>query len=331
MAQPQYTYEYTQDLRKALVPQNAGGILVSGDENMALLKVNATQDGQPYTLTGACELKCIRADGETVRVTGAVSGSAASAVISADCCAAPGPMTALLQVAGVTLLVAQFDVRLGQTDDYIPPAPAIVPIERGGTGLTASPSLLVNLASAAAASVFQANPRPGVTGILPIANGGTGASTASAALASLGLNQQVYIARGAIVKSASTGTTVGSGIALVNVIGKAMQIDFEAHITTAGTLGDNYDVGIQPDTLRAINGSIPAFAIANSGLIHYYTDGGIINTSMEGYGGEAVAVPELNRWHFGRMYTQEGAIGAWSDAAFTAGLFIIGTLHGVLP
>lgn len=47
-------------------------------------------------------------------------------------------------------------------------------VARGGTGVTANPSMLVNLASTTAASVFAASPRPGVTGILPVANGGTG-------------------------------------------------------------------------------------------------------------------------------------------------------------
>ena len=59
-------------------------------------------------------------------------------------------------------------------------------VARGGTGVTSNPSMLVNLGSTSAASVFAASPRPGVTGTLPIANGGTGATTAAAALTALG-------------------------------------------------------------------------------------------------------------------------------------------------
>lgn len=46
----------------------------------------------------------------------------------------------------------------------------------GGTGknITSDPSMLVNLGSTSAASVFQSSPRPGVTGTLPTSNGGTG-------------------------------------------------------------------------------------------------------------------------------------------------------------
>lgn len=61
----------------------------------------------------------------------------------------------------------------------------ILPISRGGTGLTANPSILVNLASTTKVDVLQASPRPGVTGILPITNGGTGANTAANARTNL--------------------------------------------------------------------------------------------------------------------------------------------------
>ena len=50
----------------------------------------------------------------------------------------------------------------------------VLPVSKGGTGLTSAPSLLVNLASTTAASPITASPRPGVTGTLPVARGGTG-------------------------------------------------------------------------------------------------------------------------------------------------------------
>jgi len=60
-----------------------------------------------------------------------------------------------------------------------------LPIANGGTGLTASPSMLTNLGSTTAANVLTASPRPGVTGTLPITNGGTGATTAANARSNL--------------------------------------------------------------------------------------------------------------------------------------------------
>lgn len=58
----------------------------------------------------------------------------------------------------------------------------------GGTGLTSSPSMLTNLGSTTAANVFQATPRPGVTGTLGIANGGTGVAASSLQELALGLD-----------------------------------------------------------------------------------------------------------------------------------------------
>jgi len=47
-------------------------------------------------------------------------------------------------------------------------------IANGGTGLTASPSMLTNLASTTADTILEASPRPGITGTLAINHGGTG-------------------------------------------------------------------------------------------------------------------------------------------------------------
>lgn len=61
-------------------------------------------------------------------------------------------------------------------------------VARGGTGVTANPSMLVNLGSTSAAGVFAASPRPGITGTLAVAHGGTGATSASAARTALGVS-----------------------------------------------------------------------------------------------------------------------------------------------
>ena len=81
-----------------------------------------------------------------------------------------------------------------------------LPIARGGTGLTASPSMLVNLASTTADTVLEASPRPGVTGTLPIANGGTGATTAAAALTALGAAASSHSHSDYMTKADPTGT-----------------------------------------------------------------------------------------------------------------------------
>ena len=77
-------------------------------------------------------------------------------------------------------------------------------VARGGTGVTANPSMLTILGSTSAASVFAASPRPGVTGTLPVANGGTGQTTASGIRNALGLGNTT----GAVpIANGGTGAT----------------------------------------------------------------------------------------------------------------------------
>lgn len=68
----------------------------------------------------------------------------------------------------------------------------VVSIPSGGTGLTASPSMLTNVGSTSAANVLAASPRPGITGTLAIGHGGTGATTAAKARTNLGIIDAVY-------------------------------------------------------------------------------------------------------------------------------------------
>lgn len=94
---------------------------------------------------------------------------------------------------------------------------------RGGTGVTSNPSMLVNLGSTTAASVFATSPRPGVTGTLPLTNGGTGATTAAAARTALGLSTVASSGSYSDLSNKPTIPTVPS--------------TYAASAITAGTLG----------------------------------------------------------------------------------------------
>ena len=79
-------------------------------------------------------------------------------------------------------------------------------VARGGTGITSNPSMLVNLGSTSAASIFASSPRPGVTGTLPISRGGTGATTATSAL----LDNLKGVPQARVLYSSSSGVSSGT-------------------------------------------------------------------------------------------------------------------------
>ena len=90
-------------------------------------------------------------------------------------------------------------------------------VARGGTGVTSNPSMLTNLGSTTAASVFAASPRPGITGTLPVANGGTGNTsvdtTPTSGSTKMVTSGGLYTALSgkAATSHASTATTYGIG------------------------------------------------------------------------------------------------------------------------
>lgn len=89
-----------------------------------------------------------------------------------------------------------------------------LPVARGGTGITSNPSVLVNLGSTSAASVFAASPRPGVTGTLPVARGGTGVTSLSALATAIGASTIKYGSYTGNMPLSTTNTTVSQTINL---------------------------------------------------------------------------------------------------------------------
>ena len=89
-----------------------------------------------------------------------------------------------------------------------------LPITRGGTGVTSNPSLLVNLASNTADTVFETSPRPGVTGVLSAANGGTGKTSLSestnALINSLNTESKAPVDNDYVVIQSSNGGTTNT-------------------------------------------------------------------------------------------------------------------------
>lgn len=91
-------------------------------------------------------------------------------------------------------------------------------IGHGGTGLTASPSMLTNLGSTTAANVLAESPRPGITGTLAIAHGGTGKTTAATALEALGGQAKHKTATATLAKSTKSWAISVTGVTASNTV-----------------------------------------------------------------------------------------------------------------
>ena len=155
-----------------------------------------------------------------------------------------------------------------------------LPVGQGGTGLTASPSMLTNLGSTSAANVLATSPRPGVTGTLPIANGGTGET-------------QVRATTSTDVVTASSGWSVSS--VQYAWWGKVatMKITFKKNstaITTAttvtfGTLAEGYRPRYDSPGIIGWGGNViveSGGAIKNNGTFNANTEYTVYSTFVLG-------------------------------------------------
>ena len=91
-------------------------------------------------------------------------------------------------------------------------------VAHGGTGVTSNPSMLTNLASTSAASVFAASPRPGVTGTLPVTRGGTGVTSLDALKTALGISSDQITYFSEIVTATNDNRTVDKTITISGTI-----------------------------------------------------------------------------------------------------------------
>lgn len=140
------------------------------------------------------------------------------------------------------------------------------------------------------------------------------------------MTNSYYRCVGNIIKSKS-GTAVGYGFANIIKLGKGGIIQFEAQITTAGTLANAYDVYLSRALLYAINSGIPTFTATGSGEVTFYTSSGAIDTSRQGYAGiMSLSTVEPISWGCARIYNTSGSVGSWSDNVFTVGMRVKGSV-----
>ena len=130
---------------------------------------------------------------------------------------------------------------------------------RGGTGITSNPSMLVNLGSTSAASVFASDQRPGITGTLPIGHGGTG----------YGDSGEKTITNSSVFEGTIRYRRVGNLLFVYNTTNISLKSALSSGSVTLCTLPTEY----QPE--RHARGIYAAFANANVGIVMVSAAGNI--------------------------------------------------------
>lgn len=110
---------YAQDVTQPIKMRNGGELVFTGNADVDTISVALYNNGAEYEPGGSVTLNCIRADGVTMVVSGAVSGNVASATLTQACCAVPGMMTVVMQLtSGGTgaIFAAVYNVLPSSTD-----------------------------------------------------------------------------------------------------------------------------------------------------------------------------------------------------------------------
>lgn len=140
---------------------------------------------------------------------------------------------------------------------------------------------------------------------------------------------QYWAAYGSIIKSnGGQGTAELYGRAsIVKNTNNTGLLEFEAHVVTAGTKTNVYDIGISVANLQALESQLPSFTFLNHGHVTYYKSDGTINTSLQGYTGLLMVTGSRTTAALGRLYQIDGnKTGQWADDRFTAGMFVKGSI-----
>lgn len=106
------------DLDKPLVRVNVGGVMASNDKQADQYSVSITRSGENVPLTGcSAHGYMILPNGETIKITGTVSGNTASVIIPQSGYAYDGAFTLAIKVSGTdyNATVAIFDGHIVQT------------------------------------------------------------------------------------------------------------------------------------------------------------------------------------------------------------------------
>ena len=108
---------YTQDLNQKVQPTFDLSCMFTGDNESALIGVHVTKGGSPATLSGTVSATVIRSNGTTVPLTGTLSGSDVSVVLTQACFNVPGKIDVSLTVTdeGQIITVGKISYRVEPT------------------------------------------------------------------------------------------------------------------------------------------------------------------------------------------------------------------------
>lgn len=117
------------DLKKPVKVIPLSGNLFTADNQANKIGVEILDEGQPATLSGSVIGYIIRADGDTVVVTGTLSGNKASIVLSSPCYAIVGHISIVVKVGATTVGACTSYVYRSTTDTVVDPEHIIPSID----------------------------------------------------------------------------------------------------------------------------------------------------------------------------------------------------------
>lgn len=117
------------DLKKPVTVERLGGNIFSRDIGANRIGVIITDDGAEASITGDVTGYVIRADGETVIVSGTLDGNRASIILPAECYAIVGIISIVIKVGSTTVGACTGHVYQTSTDAIVDPGQVIPSVE----------------------------------------------------------------------------------------------------------------------------------------------------------------------------------------------------------
>lgn len=200
-------------------------------------------------------------------------------------------------------------------------------VSKGGTGLTASPSMLINLGSSSADTILKASPRPGVTGVLGLANGGLGKNF-SAASGNAGFHNSIFRGKNlgtSLTSEQSAQITAGTFDDLfvgdywvINGVNWRIA-DFDPYYKTGDGTGLGHHIAVVPDD-RLYTAAWNESLDTSAGYVGSAIRANIKATSADAAGAEEKVIAAFGSAHvlsYRNMYPTTYADGAATASAWT--------------